>query len=183
MVYQTNYKAQFCRLYFTQLKSFIRKFDVKSNNLGMDFLTVVDKQSFWWDNTIDMADKDLMLAIEEYFFITGKSDTLQGQRETLFSALIDSDKFATDKNVKICFVDDATIKAILSYFGLIGGNEKKFIKDYIKDFDFFAAAVAFGGRLSFANYNKALRLFEFHRNNNAHNIIKQEIPKRKIAFQ
>ena len=180
---QTNYKAQFCRLFFTQLKSFIPKFDVKRNNLGMDFLTLVDeKQCFWWDNTINMTDKDLMLAIEEYFHITDKSDTLQGQRETLFSALIDSDKYATDKNVKICFVDDATLKAILNYFGITGGNERKFIKDYIKDFENFAGDAASRYSLSFANYNRALRLFEFHRNNNAHNIIKQEVPKRKIAF-
>lgn len=186
---QTNYKAQFCRQYFTQLKSFIPKFDVKRNNLGMDFLTIIDEGEFKWDNTVHMIDKNLMLAIEEYYHITD-TEELQEQRETLFSALINSDKFATDKNVKICFVDDVTIKAILEYFGFTFKEEKEYyIKDYIRDFVDFASKVAFEtdnkskSGLSFANYEKALRLFEYHRNNNAHRIIKQEIPKRKIAFQ
>ena len=134
-----------------------------------------------------MIDKNLMLAIEEYFHITDENEKLQGQRETLFSALIEPDKNATDNNIRVCFVDDITLRSILCYFGLKEGkktndSQKDYISNQIRSFDEFACTVAFGGELSFANYNKALELFHQLRNNNTHPIIKQEIPQRKIAL-
>lgn len=188
MANQTNYKAQFCRQYFTQLKSYIREFDFKNNNLGMNFLSEVIKQDFSWDNTVSMIDKNLMLAIEEYFHITDANEELQDQRETLFSALINPDKEATDNNIRICFVDEITLRSILCHFGV--KEEQKTntpqidtISNQIKSFNTFAETVAYGGELSFANFNNALELFRQLRNNNAHYIIKQEGPQRKIAFQ
>lgn len=175
-----NFKAQFCRLYFTQLYGFIRKFDVKRNNLGMKFLTEIDDKEYNWDNSVYMSDKNLMAAIEEYFYITDSNSALQDMRETLLKGLILPDKYATDPAVKNVFVEEVTLRTILTYFGI---KEEQKIDDQIKAFNSFAESIACGGNLSFARYNQALYLFKLNRNNQAHHIRKQEVYQRKIAFQ
>lgn len=182
-----SYKAQFCRQYFTQLKGFIQKFDVKRNNLGMKFLTEVDNKEYKWDNTVSMIDKNLMAAIEEYFYITDSNGDLQDKRETLLKGLIEPDKYASDQAVKDVFVEDITMSTILTYFGikfdnyLTGKFEK--IDAQIKAYNDFVEPIAYGGEFSAAGYNQALYLFKLNRNNKAHNIIRQEVFQRQIAFQ
>lgn len=146
----------------------------------MKFLTEVDNQEYSWDNTVAMYDKNLMAAIEEYFHITDSNSNLQDKRETLLKGLIEPDKHATDQAVKDVFVEEVTLRSILTYFGI---REEQKIDDQIKAFNSFAEPIAYGGELSFASYNKALYLFKLNRNDKAHNIIRQEVYQRKIAFQ
>lgn len=202
MASKTNvsYKAQFCREYFYQLKGFIENFSLNKNNLGMEFLLEVyndvpeRKKYCRWDNTVKVEEKDLMLAIEEFYSITQASETLQEQRERIFKGLMDPNKLATDDMLKSVLVDQQTMQAILYYFGVSGirkvSNKKKEsqdIEDLIQGFKLFANDAAYtrseSKNFNIFFYSQALHLFQQLRNDPAHKLFKKSVPQRKIAFQ
>ena len=195
----TTYKAQFCRQYFYQLKQFIREFDLSDKNkdpFGMRFLLdaydssgLKDAQKYKdnckWRNDIEGSDKELMLAIEEYFFISDSSSSLQKQQEKLFDGLADPDHKATDDVIKAVFTDEVTMSAILTHFGISISDDDKTLEPQIQKFDHFIDKINKPGTkcYSLADYNKALHLFQQCRNDGTHNLLQQEVPQRKIALQ
>lgn len=197
MANDLTYKAQFCRQYFVQLKQFVYSFNVSKDELGMKFLldaydynNNITKINEWknncnWDNNIkaDYGDKELMLSIEEYFSITNVHPYQHYQKE-LFEGLMDSDKYLSNDRVTSLFTDQETLFAILSHFGIPFPKGNDIIENQIKKFDDFAQIIAYGKpKLLFNSFNNALHLFQQCRNRNCHNIIIQEVPQRKIAFQ
>lgn len=199
MVNDSTYKAQFCRQYFVQLKQFVNSFNISNDGLGMKFLldaydyndkfSEIEKDKWKnnckWHNTFKtgFGDKELMLSIEEYFSITSVNPCQHYQRE-LFEGLMDSDKFLSNDRVTTLFTDQNTLYAILSHFGIPFPKGNAIIETQIKEFDAFADIIAFGTTpLSFNFFKNALHLYQQCRNRNCHNIIIQEVPQRKIAFQ
>lgn len=202
----TNFKALFCRQFFPQLKQFIREFDLSRNKsnpakdkdtLGMSFLldsynssTLKDAAKYRdqckWQNDIVGGDKELMLAIEEYFSITSETAPLQIQQQYLFEGLADPDNKATDNVIKAVFTDDKTLLAILAHFGIKVPDSDNTLEPQIQRFDGFVKNFFEPGNkknYSLADFNKALHLFQQCRNDNVHNLRQQEVPQRKIALQ
>lgn len=192
----SNYKAQFCRQYFTQLKGFIKSFYLTKDDLGMRFLLDAydfdkknshKKNQAYWNLDIEVDDKHLMLAIEEYYAITNGNTKLQEQRDKLFKGLIEPDNYADDDLIKVVFVDQTTMLEISKYFGIEAPRDPD-LDNQINKFEIFIGKldhhdIKTHKWVSFKDYAKALHILRLHRNNKAHLLTKLDTPERKIALQ
>lgn len=138
-------KASFCRQHFPFLLQFLRHFDLSTkgseHSLGMEFLLDSYNYSQGTDTNIqhrkntcrwqldNVSKEDVLLAIDEYFYITNQNDDLASQRNKLLINILRPNKFVNYK------FDDLTTLSIIKRFNIIkevdkgkndkGNNKKK----------------------------------------------------------
>jgi TPR repeat protein len=114
------------------------------------------KECFWQLGVID--EKDLMIAIEEFFFITSQTQSLKTKQENLLDCL-----FNMDGKSQMDFDDDTSF-AIFTYFGIIKDSKAITIGKQSQAFLKFLNNGAQGEY----RYYEAFKLFKLLRNFKQH---------------
>lgn len=164
-------KALFCSLYFSDLKLFLKDFNIipneKINSLNMGFLLkAYDHSSEEHRNDCKwgfgmVSDSDLMLAIEEYFEITSQqveNEKLYTERDDLLQSL-----FKNDTGTQVS-LGDQTLRTILKTFNVPLESNHLEMRGMAKSYKEFSKQLA----NPFNCFWPALDLLACNRNWNSH---------------
>lgn len=190
--FTNSLKARFCRQYFPTMKLFLENFNISEgvtetkkytyNSLGMHFLLdsydeknekdrkMLKENCYWAIN--DVEDKDLLDAIEEFFYIT--EDTFGDKDNSVEKNSVEEKRNSLLENIfklglnndEQSSIGDTTLRLIADYFGVRCGEDK--MGNFYRPFLTFAKKAGFTEEDGIYRFSNALRLFSSVRNETAH---------------